>query len=82
MRLFRRLLRYFLLLIAVAIAGGCLTLAVAYWLIAPRLPAVESLRAVRLQVPLRVYSADDKLIATFGETRRRGVESSSSLDKN
>jgi len=53
MRLFRRLLRYFLLLIAVAIAGGCLTLAVAYWLIAPRLPAVESLRDVRLQVPLR-----------------------------
>jgi penicillin-binding protein 1A len=74
MRLFRRLLRYFLLLIAVAIAGGCLTLAVAYWLIAPRLPPVESLRDVRLQVPLRVYSADNKLIATFGETRRIPVQ--------
>jgi penicillin-binding protein 1A len=39
-------------------------------LIAPRLPSVDTLRDVRLQVPLRVYSADSKLIATIGETRR------------
>ena len=32
------------------------------------------LRDVRLQVPLRVYSADNKLIATFGETRRIPVK--------
>ena len=47
---------------------------VAYWLIAPRLPSVESLRDVRLQVPLRVYSNDGKLVATFGETRRIPVK--------
>ena len=49
---------------------ACLAVGVAYWLIAPRLPSVETLRDVRLQVPLRVYSTDGKLIATIGETRR------------
>ncbi|MEP6484999.1 MAG: penicillin-binding protein 1A [Rudaea sp.] len=43
-------------------------------MIAPRLPSVETLRDVRLQVPLRVYSADSKLIATIGETRRIPVK--------
>ncbi len=49
---------------------ACLAVGVAYWLIAPRLPSVETLRDVRLQVPLRVYTSDSKLIATIGETRR------------
>ncbi|WP_258867939.1 transglycosylase domain-containing protein [Alkalilimnicola ehrlichii] len=37
---------------------------------APKLPEVESLRDVKLQVPLRVYSQDGKLISEFGEQRR------------
>src|SRR5215468_571059 len=74
MRLFLRLLRYLLVLILVGVAFGFAALGVAYWLIAPRLPAVETLKDVRLQVPLRVYSADDRLIATFGETRRIPVK--------
>ena len=53
---------------------ACLAVGVAYWLIAPRLPSVETLREVRLQVPLRVYSADSKLVATIGETRRIPVK--------
>jgi penicillin-binding protein 1A len=53
---------------------GCLAIGIAYWLIEPRLPSVDSLRDVRLQVPLRVYSADNKLVATFGETRRIPVK--------
>ncbi|MGK7295388.1 MAG: penicillin-binding protein 1A [Candidatus Wenzhouxiangella sp. M2_3B_020] len=41
------------------------------WLIiVPSLPSVETLRNVELQVPLRIYSADDKLITTVGEQRR------------
>ena len=41
------------------------------WLIiVPSLPSVEALRDVELQVPLRIYSADDKLITTVGEQRR------------
>ena len=70
MRLSLRLLRYALVLVLATVVLACLALGVAYWLISPRLPSVESLRDVRLQVPLRVYTADNKLIATFGETRR------------
>jgi penicillin-binding protein 1A len=70
MRIFLRLLRYILILGVSGVLLACLAVGVAYWLIAPRLPSVETLREVRLQVPLRVYSADSKLIATIGETRR------------
>jgi len=74
MRIFLRLLRYALILAATGILLGCAAIGIAYWLIAPRLPSVEVLREVRLQVPLRVYSADNKLLATFGETRRIPVK--------
>ncbi len=38
------------------------------------LPDVDSLKNVQMQVPLRVYSADHKLIAEFGEKRRIFIE--------
>jgi penicillin-binding protein 1A len=73
MTLILRLLRYALYLaLAGALLGG-LAIGTAYWLIAPRLPSVDALKDVRLQVPMRVKSADDKLIATFGETKRTPV---------
>lgn len=34
------------------------------------LPDIDALNTVQLQVPLQVYSKDNKLIATFGEKRR------------
>ena len=52
-----------------ALAAGGL-IGGAYYYLEPQLPSIENLRDVRLQVPLRVYSADDKLIAEFGEKRR------------
>ena len=70
MRIFLRLLRYALILAVTGVLLACAAVGIAYWLIAPRLPSVDVLRDVRLQVPLRVYSADNKLVATFGETRR------------
>ncbi|MFC4822177.1 penicillin-binding protein 1A [Dokdonella ginsengisoli] len=73
MTLFLRLLRYALYLALAGVLLGGLAIGTAYWLIAPRLPSVETLRDVRLQVPLRIKSADDKLIATFGETKRTPV---------
>src|SRR5690606_18364529 len=69
-RLLLRLARYALYLGLSGAVLGCLGLGIAYWLISPRLPAAESLRDVQLQVPLKVLSADGKLMATFGETRR------------
>ncbi|WP_196138844.1 penicillin-binding protein 1A [Aliikangiella sp. G2MR2-5] len=41
-----------------------------YLTVEPSLPDVESIRKIRLQTPMRVYSSDNKLIAEFGETRR------------
>ncbi len=40
---------------------------------APKIPSVEELQDVHLQEPLRVYTADGKLIAEFGEKRRKPV---------
>jgi len=65
-RLLRRLLFFFTGLALL----GLLALAVLYWLIAPRLPDVQELRNVELQVPLAIYTQDAKLIALIGETRR------------
>jgi len=41
-----------------------------YLYLSPKLPSVESLREIKLQTPLRVYSSDGKLIGEFGEQRR------------
>ena len=42
----------------------------AYVFVQPSLPSVEVMRQIELQVPLRVYSRDGKLIAQIGEQRR------------
>nr|WP_229360336.1 PBP1A family penicillin-binding protein [Ferrimonas sediminicola] len=41
-----------------------------YFWVAPSLPDVTSLKTVQLQTPMRIYSADGKLISQFGEKRR------------
>jgi len=42
----------------------------AYVYLRPALPDVGTLREVQLQVPLRIYSRDGKLIQSIGEQRR------------
>jgi penicillin-binding protein 1A len=49
----------------IAFANVC-----AYVYLRPALPDVDSLRDVQLQVPLRVYTRDGRLIASIGEQRR------------
>jgi penicillin-binding protein 1A len=70
MRILKRLLRWALILAFSGLLLAVLAIGVAYWLVAPRLPQVAQLKDYHMQVPLRVESADGKLIATFGETRR------------
>ncbi len=71
---YKRLFRYAMILaLAGALLGAC-AIGIAYWLISPRLPSVQSLKDVQMQVPLRVLSADGKLIAEFGEMRRLPVD--------
>ncbi|CAM3510480.1 penicillin-binding protein 1A [Shewanella violacea] len=42
----------------------------AYFYVLPDLPDVNTLKTVKLQTPLRIYSSDGKLISQFGEKRR------------
>ena len=53
-----------------SITIGLLAIIGSYIYITPRLPPIEALRDIRLQVPLRVYSKDHKLIAEFGKMKR------------
>ena len=46
----------------------------AYLFYSPQLPAVESLRDVQLQTPLKVFSQEGKLIAIYGNQRRVPLE--------
>jgi penicillin-binding protein 1A len=46
---------------------------VLYVKIEPQLPSIELLKDVQLQVPLRIYTSDRKLLAEFGEKRRTPV---------
>lgn len=41
-----------------------------YFYVKPDLPSVETLRDVRFQTPMQVYTQDGKLISQFGEQRR------------
>ena len=69
-KLFRLLFR----LMLVSFVLGVITVTVTYLIVAKDLPDVESLRDVQLQVPLRVYTQDGKLISVFGEKRRIPVK--------
>ena len=42
----------------------------AWYFVAPGLPAAETIREIPLQIPLRVYSRDGRLIEEVGERRR------------
>ncbi|UTF61665.1 penicillin-binding protein 1A [Gilvimarinus sp. DA14] len=59
------------------IAAGCgvtaITFAGLYLYLDPKLPDVQSLRQIKLQTPLRIYSSDNKLIGEFGEQRRTPI---------
>lgn len=52
------------------VVAGVVSIAAAYYYLKPELPSVKYLRDVRLQVPLRIFSRDHRLIAEFGEKRR------------
>jgi penicillin-binding protein 1A len=56
-----------LALVAFPICGVLLTLAGLYLYLAPQLPDVETLKAVKFETPLQVLSRDGRLVAEFGE---------------
>ena len=69
-----RLLKLFCWSGVAVFCGLLLSLSGAFLYLSPSLPSVESLRSIQLQIPLRVYSSDAKLIAEFGEMRRSPID--------
>ncbi len=57
-------------LIVLGILGSGWLLAGVYLYLSPGLPDVETLRDVRLQTPMRVYTREGDLIGQFGEQKR------------
>lgn len=70
MSLIFKLAKWLLLLATIGSLVGVSAAATLYFYLTPRLPAVDSLREVQLQVPLRVYTRDAELIAEYGDIRR------------
>ena len=56
-------------IVILAAAGA----AAGYYYLAPGLPSAETIREVKLQTPLRIYSRDGRLMAQLGEQRRTPV---------
>jgi len=72
----RRLYQLFLTLLTLFISIALLsviTITSAYFYFEPKLPEIDSLKNVQLLVPLRIYSADHKLLAEFGEIKREPI---------
>src|SRR6476659_6937271 len=61
------------LLLLSALAVGIILLAFAAAIVYPTLPSLDALTDYHPKIPLRVYSADGKLIGEFGEERRAVV---------
>ena len=68
-----RLLKFFCWSVIAVFCALLLSLSGAFLYLSPTLPSVDALRSIELQIPLRVYSSDGKLIAEFGEMRRSPI---------
>ena len=65
-----KFVKYLLILAVCCILLGAGSIYGLYKFIEPQLPDVATLKDVRLQIPMQVYSADGELIAQYGEKRR------------
>ena len=65
-----KLLRLVLRLVFLGFLAGVWLLAGVYLYLSPNLPDVETLRDVKLQTPMRVYTQEGDLIGQFGEQKR------------
>ncbi len=65
-----RLFRFGIILGIFGSILGAIAVSGLYLYMSPNLPEVDSLKDVHFQVPLRVYTADGKLMGEFGEKRR------------
>ncbi|MCK5696695.1 MAG: penicillin-binding protein 1A [Gammaproteobacteria bacterium] len=72
----RHLYQFFLTLFTLFVSTflfSVIAITSAYFYFDPKLPKIDVLKNVQLQVPLRVYSSDNKLLAEFGEIKREPI---------
>lgn len=69
-----KFVKYFLVFVVSCIFLGTASIFGMYKYIEPQLPDVATLKDVRLQTPMQVFSADGELIAQYGEKRRMPLE--------
>ena len=74
MKSFVKILRLGLISAAGLALTGLIFAGGLYLYLSPQLPSADTLRDVRYQVPLRIYSRDGKLLAEYGEMRRSPVK--------
>jgi penicillin-binding protein 1A len=65
----RRVIARIMWLALTGLCAAVLSLAGVYLYLDPQVPEAETFRHVKLETPLRVYTADAQLIAEFGERR-------------
>ena len=70
MKFFYRPLKYFVIFFVTCSLLGAISLYISYLVIKPDLPDVSTLKDIKLSVPLRIYTVDNKLIGEFGKKRR------------
>lgn len=73
MALIHFITRYFFAPLFYLALLGLAVITVVYFYYLPQVPSVSELRNTQLNLPLRVYSKDDQLIAEFGKHRRRPI---------
>ena len=73
MRAIKRLFKYLSIFGLAAALIGAVAMFAVYKHYSADLPAVETLHDIKFQTPLRIFSADEKLIAEFGEKRRTPI---------
>ena len=70
---FAKALKYGALMLLLGTVAAVLVIGGTYLHFRNELPSTENLRDIQLQVPMRIFSADGKLIAQYGEKRRDPV---------
>jgi penicillin-binding protein 1A len=68
------LFKFFVKLFILGAACTVIGFTGAYLYLTPKLDAVDELKSVQYQVPLRIYTSDHKLIAQYGEKKRIPLE--------
>ncbi len=69
-----KIIRYLITPFITLIILGVVVVAAIYFYYLPQIPSVDELKNTQLQLPLRVYSNDNQLIAEYGQYRRRPVK--------